>query len=76
MKETRTKFETTLTFDDFDFIVAALRNASLEITEAGSQEGGGVQLHQGQTSRSAAGTTIQPRSIHYAPNNRNTRNGR
>jgi hypothetical protein len=33
MKATRTKFETTLTSDDFDFIVAALNDASLEITE-------------------------------------------
>jgi hypothetical protein len=33
MKATRTKFETTLTSDDFDFIVAALNDASLEIAE-------------------------------------------
>jgi hypothetical protein len=33
MKERRTKFETTLTSDDFDFIIAALNNASLEIEE-------------------------------------------
>jgi hypothetical protein len=33
MKATRTKFETTLTSDDFDFIVATLNNASLEIAE-------------------------------------------
>jgi hypothetical protein len=33
MKATRTKFEATLTLDDFDFIVAALNNASLEIVE-------------------------------------------
>ena len=33
LKETRTKFETTLTSDDFDFIVAALNDASLEIEE-------------------------------------------
>jgi hypothetical protein len=32
-KEIRTKFETTLTSDDFDFIVAALNDASLEIAE-------------------------------------------
>jgi hypothetical protein len=32
-KATRTKFETTLTSDDFDFIVAALNDASLEIAE-------------------------------------------
>jgi hypothetical protein len=32
MKATRTKFETTLTSDDFDFIVVALNDASLEIT--------------------------------------------
>jgi DNA-directed RNA polymerase specialized sigma subunit len=33
MKATRTKFETTLMSDDFDFIVAALNDASLEIEE-------------------------------------------
>jgi hypothetical protein len=33
MKETRTKFEPTLTSDDFEFIVAALNDASLEIEE-------------------------------------------
>jgi hypothetical protein len=33
VKETRTKFETTLTSDDFDFIVATLNDASLEIAE-------------------------------------------
>jgi hypothetical protein len=33
VKATRTKFETTLTSDDFDFIVAALNDASLEIVE-------------------------------------------
>jgi hypothetical protein len=33
MKATRTKFETTLTSDDFDFIVASLNDASLEIAE-------------------------------------------
>jgi len=33
MKATRTKFETTLTSDDFDFIIAALNDASLEIEE-------------------------------------------
>jgi hypothetical protein len=33
MKATRTKFETNLTSDDFDFIIAALNDASLEITE-------------------------------------------
>jgi hypothetical protein len=33
MKATRTKFETTLTSDDFDFIVATLNDASLEIVE-------------------------------------------
>jgi hypothetical protein len=33
MKETRTKFETTITSDDFEFIVAALNDASLEIEE-------------------------------------------
>jgi hypothetical protein len=33
MKATRTKFETTLTSDDFNFIVVALNDASLEITE-------------------------------------------
>jgi hypothetical protein len=33
MKATRTKFETTLTSDDFDFIVATLNDASLEIEE-------------------------------------------
>jgi hypothetical protein len=33
MKATRTKFETTLTSDDFDFIVATLNDASLEIAE-------------------------------------------
>jgi hypothetical protein len=32
-KATRTKFETTLTLDDFNFIVAALNDASLEIAE-------------------------------------------
>jgi hypothetical protein len=32
-KATRTKFETTLTSDDFDFIVATLNDASLEIAE-------------------------------------------
>jgi hypothetical protein len=33
VKETRTKFETTLTSGDFDFIVASLNDASLEIAE-------------------------------------------
>jgi hypothetical protein len=33
MNATRTKFETTLTSDDFDFIVASLNDASLEIEE-------------------------------------------
>jgi hypothetical protein len=33
MKATRTKFETTLTSDDFDFIVVALNDASLDIAE-------------------------------------------
>jgi hypothetical protein len=33
VKETRTKFETTLTSDDFDFIVVALNDASLKIIE-------------------------------------------
>jgi hypothetical protein len=33
LKETRTKFETTLTSDDFNFIVATLNDASLEIKE-------------------------------------------
>jgi hypothetical protein len=33
MKATRTKFETTLTSNDFDFIVATLNDASLEIVE-------------------------------------------
>jgi hypothetical protein len=33
MKATRTKFETTLTSDDFDFIIVALNDASLEIAE-------------------------------------------
>jgi hypothetical protein len=32
-KATRTKFETTLTSDDFDIIVATLNDASLEIAE-------------------------------------------
>jgi hypothetical protein len=32
-KETKTKFETVLTLDDFDFIVAALNDTSLEIAE-------------------------------------------
>ena len=32
-KATTTKFETTLTLDDFDFIVATLNDASLEIVE-------------------------------------------
>ena len=30
-KATRTKFETVLTLDDFDFIIAALNNTSLEM---------------------------------------------
>jgi hypothetical protein len=33
VKATRTKFETTLTSDDFDFIIAALNDDSLEIAE-------------------------------------------
>ena len=33
MKATRTKFETTLTSNNFDFIVTALNDASLEIEE-------------------------------------------
>ena len=33
MKATRTKFETTLTSDEFDFIVTALNDSSLEIAE-------------------------------------------
>jgi hypothetical protein len=33
MKSTKTKFETTLTSDDFDFIIATLNDASLEIAE-------------------------------------------
>jgi hypothetical protein len=33
MKSTRTKFKTTLTSDDFDFIIATLNDASLEIEE-------------------------------------------
>jgi hypothetical protein len=33
MKATRTKFETTLMSDDFNFIVVALNDASLEIVE-------------------------------------------
>jgi hypothetical protein len=33
MKATKTKFETTLTSDDFDFIVTTLNDASLEIVE-------------------------------------------
>jgi hypothetical protein len=33
MKATRTKFETTLTSYDFDFIVTELKDASLEIVE-------------------------------------------
>jgi hypothetical protein len=33
MKATRTKFETTLTSDNFDFIVTALNDALLEIEE-------------------------------------------
>jgi hypothetical protein len=33
LKATRTKFKTTLTSDDFDFIVATLNDASLEIAE-------------------------------------------
>jgi hypothetical protein len=33
VKATKTKFETTLTSDDFDFIVATLNDASLEIAE-------------------------------------------
>jgi hypothetical protein len=33
VKATRTKFETTLTSDDFDFIVVALNNASQQIAE-------------------------------------------
>jgi hypothetical protein len=32
-KETKTKFETNLTSDDFDFIVVALNDVSLEIVE-------------------------------------------
>jgi hypothetical protein len=32
-KETKTKFETTLTLDDFDFIVVALNDALMEIVE-------------------------------------------
>jgi hypothetical protein len=44
VKATRTKFETTLTSDDFDFIVAALNDASLEIAEKQeAKKGGGVQ---------------------------------
>jgi hypothetical protein len=47
-KATRTKFETTLTSDDFDFIVAALNDASLEIAEKQeAKQGGGVQSDQG-----------------------------
>jgi hypothetical protein len=33
MKATRTKFETSLTSDDFDFIVTKLNDASMEIVE-------------------------------------------
>jgi hypothetical protein len=33
MKATRTKFEANLTSDDFNFIVVALNDASLEIAE-------------------------------------------
>jgi hypothetical protein len=33
MKATRTKFETTLTSNDFDFIIVAMNDASLEIAE-------------------------------------------
>jgi hypothetical protein len=33
MKATKTKFETTFTLDNFDFIIAALNDASLEIAE-------------------------------------------
>jgi hypothetical protein len=33
MKATRNKFETTLTSDEFRFIVIALNDASLEIAE-------------------------------------------
>jgi hypothetical protein len=33
MKATRTKFETTLTSDEFNFIVIALNDASVEIIE-------------------------------------------
>jgi hypothetical protein len=33
MKATRTKFETTLTSNNFDFIIATLNDASLEIEE-------------------------------------------
>jgi hypothetical protein len=33
MKATRTKFKTTLTSDDFDFIIAALNDALIEIEE-------------------------------------------
>jgi hypothetical protein len=32
-KATKTKFETTLTSDDFDFIIVALTDASMEIAE-------------------------------------------
>jgi hypothetical protein len=33
LKATRTKFETTLTLDDFDFIIASLNDALLEIED-------------------------------------------
>jgi hypothetical protein len=76
-KATRTTLKTTLTPDDFDFLIAALNDVSLELAE--KQEAKQEELFQpdhGRTQRSAAGTPVQPRSFYDTLNNGNTRNRR
>jgi hypothetical protein len=77
VKATRTKFETTLTSDDFDFIVTTLNDASLEIAEkqeAKQEEVFSrikVELQEVQQAlQSSRAVSTMPLS------SRNTRNGR
>jgi heme-binding NEAT domain protein len=73
VKETRTKFETTLTSDDFNFIIATLNDASLEIVEKQEAQKEEIYSQSRLNSKGCSRHYIQPHSFYCASVSRNNR---
>jgi hypothetical protein len=76
-KASKTKLQTVLTLDDFDFIIAAVSDASEDILQRNeAKQETMYERIEDRTERGTTSPSLQPRSVHCAPTIRRNRVGR